>query len=82
MLSWWRGGSNSRVVASNLTRIKIINYEKTQTNEHDKNIATTKPCACATGLKSPRSVAGGGVNQILSMKRILVACRHDGMDNH
>ena len=32
--------------------------------------------------KPPRAVAGGGVNPKLSMKRILVTCRHDGMDNH
>lgn len=32
--------------------------------------------------KPPRAVAGGGVNPKLCMKRILVACRHDGMDNH
>lgn len=48
MLSWWRGGSNSRVVASNLTLIEIINYEKHKLM-NIKNIATTKPCACATG---------------------------------
>lgn len=49
MLSWWRGGSNSRVVARNLTQIKIINYEKTQTNEHEKILLLLSPVLSPPG---------------------------------
>lgn len=47
--------------SENLTRIKIINYEKTQTNEHEKILLLLSPVLAPPG-KPPRAVAGGGVN--------------------
>ena len=61
MLSWWRGGSNSRVVASNLTQTKIINYEKHKLMNMIKTLLLLSPVLSPPG-KPPLAVAGGGVN--------------------